>query len=179
MKEGGGGLGGQVVEVEVAPMVPAPGRPDAPCFTPLASESLVAAPDAEERQQQQRRLVRHEVDLGGPQHGRCFILTDLLTPHECASLVNAAERAAGGSNSQEAATATTTTGGGGGGWEKLGRLFASEYRGGDRLLVMDEQLAHELWQRIKPGLTRDDVLRVRPVGCHPPILALMQFTEES
>jgi hypothetical protein len=102
-------------------------------------------------------VERQEVDLteaGQRLHnGRCFILANLLTPLECANLIAAAEHAA--SKDAEA---------GGGGWEKLGRMFASEYRDGDRLLVMDEPLAHALWLRIKPSLTRDDVLRVRPIG---------------
>jgi hypothetical protein len=108
-------------------------------------------------------MERQEVDLGPLSNSRCFILSDVLTPTECARLIHAAKRAA-----------TNDRQDGGGGWEKLSRLFASEYRGGDRLLVMDEPLAHELWQRIKPGLTRDDVLRVRPIGTahFPPSLNL-------
>lgn len=143
------------VEAKVVPMVVAPMQPDAPGFSTLpATPPALSPPDSTDSELSTKtKMERQEVDLGPSSNARCFILTDVLTPTECARLIHAAKRAA-----------TNDRQDGGGGWEKLSRLFASEYRGGDRLLVMDEPLAHELWQRIKPGLTRDDVLRVRPIG---------------
>jgi hypothetical protein len=145
------------VEAKVVPMVVAPMQPGAPGFSTLPALSPPDSTDSEPSSTK-TKMERQEVDLGPLSNARCFILSDVFTPTECARLIHAAERAA---------AATTNDGqDGGGGWEKLSRLFASEYRGGDRLLVMDEPLADNLWQRIKPGLTRDDVLRVRPIGTY-------------
>ena len=143
------------VEAKVVPMVVAPMQPDAPGFSTLPALSPPDSGPSSTKTQ----MERQEVDLGPLSNARCFILSDVFTPTECARLIHAAERAAAATNDGQD---------GGGGWEKLSRLFASEYRGGDRLLVMDEPLADNLWQRIKPGLTRDDVLRVRPIGTNHP-----------
>jgi hypothetical protein len=124
--------------------------------------------EKEEEVEKPAAVEREEVQLRTQPNSRCFLLNGVMTPHECAQLIDAAERAA----SAGAASASDGDGGGGdgatGGWEALSGMFAREYRGGDRLLVMDEQLADGLWHRIKPALTRDDVLRVRPVGSAPP-----------
>jgi len=34
----------------------------------------------------------------------------------------------------------------------------------ERLLVLSDDLAENLWRRVSPMMNRDDILRVRPIG---------------
>lgn len=138
-----------VLGVVAAPMIAAPPEDGGSYLTSLPrrlwGDGKAGGKD------QHRKVTREEVDLLTQPSSRCFLLSDVLGAEECAELIEAAE-CAGSDGGPEA------------GWEMLARLFPTDYRGGDRLLVMDEQLAQLLWLRIKPALTRNDVLRVRPIG---------------
>ncbi|XP_064395912.1 uncharacterized protein LOC135342948 isoform X2 [Halichondria panicea] len=76
-------------------------------------------------------------------NSRCFVLHGLLTPSECAHYITETENM---------------------GYSDLSDLFPTDYRSNDRVLSICKPLVEELWRRLEPTLTRNEVFRVRPIG---------------
>ncbi len=74
---------------------------------------------------------------------RCFLLHGLLTPSECAHYITETEKI---------------------GYSNLSDLFPTDYRSNDRVLSICKPLVDDLWRRLEPTLTRNEVIRVKPIG---------------
>ena len=76
-------------------------------------------------------------------NGHCFILNNLLTPEECDFYIKECEKV---------------------GFSCLADQFPSYYRINDRVLTLSFEMADAIFARMEPLLTRNDVIRIRPIG---------------
>ena len=106
-----------------------------------AENNFILLPFCQSLNDKPNNIKREE--LTNIPNSHCFTLNNLLAPEECDFYIKECEKV---------------------GFSCLADQFPSYYRINDRVLTLSHEMADAIFNRIEPLLTRNDVIRVRPIG---------------